>query len=85
MVSFSKQYMINSLLDKHHSRKTISHHMTTFYLIPKQCLKIESSIVNTNNHLNKIFPVFDSLNRELSFSFGLMNTFPDYFFFYLAN
>jgi len=41
--------------------------------------------MNTNNYLNKIFPVFDSLNRELSSSFYLVDTFPDHFSFYLAN
>jgi len=35
--------------------------------------------------LNKIFPAFDSLNRELSPGFHLVDTFPDYFSFYLAN
>ena len=46
--------------------------MTTSHLTLKQLLKIQSLIVNTNNHLNK----------ELSFSFHLVDTFSDYFSFY---
>ena len=79
MISLPKQHTINSLLDEYHSKKT------TCYLISKQCLKVKSSIVNIKNHLNKIFLVFDSLNRELSSGFCLVDTFPDYFFFHLAN
>ena len=32
----------------------------------KQCLKIKSSIVDTNNCLNGVFSLFDSLNKEFS-------------------
>ena len=56
--------------------------MTTSHLTLKQLLKIKSLIVNTNNHLNKVFPSFNSLNKELSFSFHLVDTFSDYFYFY---
>ena len=49
--------------------------MTTCHLISKQCLKIKSSIVDTNNCLNEIFPAFDSLNQELSLGFCLIDTF----------
>lgn len=64
MASLSKQYMINSLLDKHYSKKAKSHHMTTAHLTPKKCLKIKSSIMDTKNHLKKVFPFFDSLNKK---------------------
>ena len=48
-------------------------------------MKIKSSIINTNNHLNEIFPAFDSLNRKLSLGFHLVNTFHNCFSFYLVN
>jgi len=41
--------------------------------------------VDTNNCLKKIYLVFDSLNKKLSSGFHLVDTFPDYFSFYLVN
>jgi len=35
-------------------------------MISNQCIKIKSSIIDTNNHLNRIFPSFESLNSEFS-------------------
>ena len=81
-MTLPKQHTINSLLNEHHSKKATPHHMTTSHLTLKQLLKIKSLIVNTNNHLNKVFPSFNSLNKELSFSFHLVDTFSDYFYFY---
>ena len=49
----------------------------------KQQLKIKSPIVDTN--LNKVFPTFNSLNKELSPSFCLIDTFYDCFSFHLVN
>ena len=77
--------MINSLLDEHHSKKATFHYIATSHLTPKQYLKIKSLIVNINNHLNKIFPAFDSLSRELSPSFCFVDTFLNCFSFHLAN
>ena len=83
-MTLSKQHAINSLLDEHYSnysKKATLHHMTTSHLTPNQLLKIKNSVVNTNNHLNEVFPSFDSLNKELSSSFHLVDTFSDHFFF----
>jgi len=41
--------------------------------------------MDTNNYLNQVLPAFDSLNRELSLGFCLVDTFPDHFFFYIVN
>jgi len=49
----------------------------------KQQLKIKSLIVDTN--LNKVFPTFNSLNKELSPSFCLIDTFYDCFSFHSVN
>jgi len=78
-VSLPKQYAINFLLDKNYSKRAVPYHMAITYLTPKQHLKIKSSIMNTNNHLNKVFPFFDSLNKELSLGFYLVDTFSNYF------
>ena len=59
--------------------------MATSHLTSKQCLKVKSSIIDTNTCLNQVLPAFDSLNRELSLGFCLVDTFPDYFFFYIVN
>jgi len=85
MVSLPKQHVINSLLDKHHSKKATSYYIATCHLTPKQHVKIKSSIVNINNYLNGIFLAFDSLNQVLSPGFCLIDTFPNCFSFYLAN
>ena len=48
----------------------------------KQWLKIKSFIVNANNCLNKVFYTF---HYELSSGFRLVDIFPNYFSFHLAN
>ena len=48
-------------------------------------MKIKSSIINTNNHLNEIFPAFDSLNRKISLGFHLIDTFHNCFSFHSVN
>ena len=85
MVSLPKQYIVNSLLDEHHSKKATPYHIVTCYLISKQQLKIKSPTIYTNNHLNRIYPAFNSLNKELSPDFCLVDTFSDCFSFYLVN
>jgi len=54
--------------------------MAMSHLTPKQSQKIKSSIVDINHHFNQVLPVFDSLNKELSSGFQLLNTFSDHFF-----
>jgi len=41
--------------------------------------------MNTNTCLNQVLLAFNSLNRELSLEFCLVDTFPDYFSFYIVN
>jgi len=48
----------------------------------KQRLKIKSSIIDSNNWLDSIFSVFDSLNNELTLGHRLMDIFPDWIFFH---
>ena len=59
------------------------------HLIYKQCSKIKSSIVNinnqTNNQLNEIFSSFNSLHKEFSLGFCLVNNLPDQFSFHIVN
>ena len=85
MASLFKQYTINFILDKHHSKKTLLHYIAMSYLMLKQCLKIKSSIIDINNWLNKVFSFFDSLNKEPFSDFYLVNTFSNYFSFHSVN
>jgi len=48
-------------------------------------LRIKSFIVDTNNWLNEIFSSFNSLNRELSLGFCLVDTFSSHFSFHPVN
>jgi len=41
--------------------------------------------VSINNHLNEVFASFNSLNREFSSGFCLVDNFIDYFSFHLVN
>ena len=55
--------------------------MATTLLTNKQCLKIKSLIMDTNNYLNEIVLLFDSLNKKITSDFHLVDIFSDYFSF----
>jgi len=80
MLSLSRQHIINSLLDKHHFKRAKPYHIAISQLIAKQLSKTKSSIVDTNNCLNEVFPSFDSLNKKLSLGFHLVDFFSNFFF-----
>ena len=63
----------------------IPYHMATSYLMIKQHSKIKGFIIDINNHLNKVLSSFDSLNKEHSSGFYLVNTFSDHFSFLSVN
>ena len=75
VVSLSKQYAINLLLDNQYSKKAKPHYLLIGNLTDKQCLKIKSSIVDTKNHLNKVHPFFNRLYKELLSRFNLVDNF----------
>ena len=75
MVFFPKQYVINTLINEHYSKKALPYYITMSHLTAKQWLKVKSSIINTNNCLNK----------ELSLGFYLVDTFLDHFPFISVN
>ena len=60
-------------------------HLIIYYLIDKQWLKIKSPIIDINTYLNEVIPSFDSLNKEFSLGFCLINTFSDWFSFLSVN
>jgi len=51
----------------------------------KQWLKIKSSIIDTNNCLNKVYPFFNRLYKELLPGFCLVDNFPNHFLFHTVN
>jgi len=85
VASLPQQHTLNSLLNEHYVKKAKPHCFSIGHLICKQHSKIKSSIVDTNNQLNEILPFFDSLHKELSLGFQLVDNFPDQFSFYTVN
>ena len=51
----------------------------------KQCLKIKSSVTNTNDCLNRVFLCFDFLNSKFSSELRLIDIFSSHFSFHKAN
>ena len=80
-----KQHTINSLLNNHHLKNTKPHHFSIDNLINKQCLKVKSSIVDTNNYLNEVYSLFNRLHKELLPGFYLVDKFSNCFFFQILN
>ena len=83
-MSLPQQYTLNSLLDKHHS-KTKPHCLSIALLTQKQCSKIKSSIVNSNNYLNEVFSFFDRPHKELFLGFHLVDIFSNCFIFHIVS
>ena len=81
----SKQHMLNFLLNIHHSKQADFHCMATSCLTPKQYLKIKSPTVDTNNCLNQVLLAFNSLNKELSLGFCLIDNFSNCFSFHTVD
>ena len=77
--------MINLLLEDRHAKNSPSHCLSLKNITIKQWQKIKSSIVDTNNCLSKIFPLFYSLNYEFSPGFKLIGIFSSHFSFHQAN
>ena len=69
MISLPKHHALNSLFDDQYSKKVKPHHFLLSNFMSKQYLKIKSSVVDSNNHLNGIFSSFDNLHKELFSSF----------------
>ena len=79
--SLSTNHTIKSLLECHNASDSNPHHLLLDKVIFKQRLKIKSSIVDVNNCLNSILLAFNSLHKELSFGFCLIDIFQNCFSF----
>ena len=78
-------HVINILFESRHANKSSLYCLSLENMITKQWLKIKSPIVDVNNHLNKNFPSFNSLNSEFSPGFKLIDNFSSHFSFHWAN
>ena len=85
IVSLLKQYTLNLLLDKHLSKNTNSHQLSQGNLTSRQRQKLKSHVIDFNNYLNSLFPSFDSLYKEISSGFHLVDNFSDCFSFHTVN
>jgi len=79
-----KNYAIKSLLERRHIESSSLYCLSLNNILLRQQLKIKSSIINVNSHLNSIFPSFDSLDHEFSSGTQLINIFPSRFSFHHA-
>ena len=84
MVFLPSNHMIKALLDHYHSNALNPYHLFLEKLSSKQRIKVKSSIVNANNHLNGILPLFNPLHKELMPGFQLVDTFSNFFSFNVA-
>ena len=78
-------HTIKTLFESRYSNGSHLHCLSLENITSKQWLNIKSSIVDTNNHLNGIFPSFYSFNSEFSPDFRLIDLFSSCFSFYQAN
>ena len=78
-------HTIKTLFESRYSNGSHLHCLSLENITSKQWLNIKSSIVDTNNHLNGIFPSFNSFNSEFSPEFRLIDLFSSCFSFYQAN
>jgi len=80
-----KNHTIKFLLERRHSEDTSHYCLLLENMTHKQWLKIKGSVIDANNHLNGIFPTFNSLSNEFSSRTRLIDTFPSHFSFHHAN
>ena len=78
-------HALNALLEKKFSLQLLQHYFFLEHMTSKQQLAIKNSIVDTNNCLNRVFLLFDSLNKEFHSEKKLIDIFSNCFSFYKAN
>jgi len=84
-MSLPKQHALNLLLNKHLSKNVNPHQLLLGTLTFRQCQKLKNHVVNSNDCLNSLFSSFNSLHKEISSSFHLVDNFSDCFSFHTVN
>ena len=80
-----KYYVLNLLQNKHNSKKANPYWLSLENLTSKQYKKLKSFIVYSNDYINSLFSLFDSLCKELSLGFHLVEKVSNKFLFYIIN
>ena len=62
-----------------------THQLSLERLTPKQCLNIRGPIMDMDNRINEIFPLFDLFNKKFSPGDRLIDVFPSCFSFHSTN
>ena len=75
MAFLLSNHMVKALLDHYHSNASHLYYFSLEKLSSKQRLKVKNSIVDINNHLNRILPSFNPLHKELMPGFQLVDIF----------
>ena len=78
-------HIIRILLERRHTLASELHWLSLVYITSKQQAKIKISINDANNHLNGIFPSFDSLNDKFCLRLRLIDFFSSCFLFHKAD
>jgi len=81
MAFLLSNHMVKALLDHYHSNASHLYYFSLEKLSSKQKLKVKNSIVDINNHLNRILPSFNPLHKELIPGFQLVDIFSNCFSF----
>ena len=82
---FHSIIFLKNLLEKRFSPYLSHHRFSLECMIVKQQLSIKNSIVNANNYLNRIYMLFDPLNKEFHLEKRLVDKFSSHFSFYKTN
>jgi len=85
MATLPYNHIIKSLLERRHAQNSQSHYLILENMTFKQQQKLEGSIVNMNNQLNRIFSTFDPLNIILHPGCRLINIFSSHISIHNAN
>jgi len=85
MSALLSNHTVKSLLKNRHTNNFHPHHLFLKNMSSKQRSKIKSSIVDINNCLNGIFPLFNFLNNEFFPESRLIDIFSSHFSFHWAN
>ena len=80
--SLPSNHIIKLLLESRYSDTNNCHYILLKNLTSQQWLKTKCSVINTNNKLNRIFPLFNSFSSEFSSRSRLINIFSSCFSFH---
>ena len=81
--SLPNNHILCSLMEPKSVTLSKPHTLSLGSLSKQQCELIKGPVVNMDNHFNKVFPLFDSLNPEFVPRYRVIDTFSNCFSFHL--